>query len=310
MSKHERPPKAEAGERDHPRRREGDEVQQCRRDERRDLQPGQLLDHGPDLAVIGDLGAARTRRSRRQPRFRSRPRSAAVAATCDGSAGESYDVVVKTAVGQLSAVLPAGSRPVSRADADRSRDTGQPGSLRPGDEPRVFVGPVHAVTARERGAVRTPAAVEDLVDGVAEREHDCAPVVQRVVEGEDRRLLAAVAGLRGGERGRDLIDQLPLLPELTGEVEEYLQLCGDVPESRRRAESRTRRPIRDPRICATGPSSTSGAVAAPVLVDVEIRSSSLAALRRAEARTLAPRLRRLRRLPAPFRARCRWRCSR
>ena len=55
--------------------------------------------------------------------------------------------------------------------------------------------------------------------------------------------MAAVLGLGGRECGRDLVDQLPLLPELTGEVEEHLQLRGDVPEAGRRAEGDPVRPL-------------------------------------------------------------------
>jgi hypothetical protein len=58
-------------------------------------------------------------------------------------------------------------------------------------------------------------------------------VIERVVEGENRRLLPAVLGLRGRECRGDLVDQLSLLPELSGEVEEQLQLRGNVAEARR-----------------------------------------------------------------------------
>src|SRR5262249_56252429 len=104
------------------------------------------------------------------------------------------------------------------------------------------VGSVDGGAGGERGAVRISAGVEGLVDGVPERDDDRAPVVERVVEGEERRLLPAVRGLGGGEGGGDLVAQLPVLPELPGEVEKHLQLCGNVPEPRRRAEGQPVRP--------------------------------------------------------------------
>ncbi len=45
----------------------------------------------------------------------------------------------------------------------------------------VLVWPFDAMVARVGRAVRVAAAVEDLVHRVAEREHNGAPVIQRVV---------------------------------------------------------------------------------------------------------------------------------
>ena len=75
-----------------------------------------------------------------------------------------------------------------------------------------------------RRPVRVAAAVENLVHRVPERENDRAPVVEGVVERENRGLLAAVFRLRRGERRRDLVDERSSLPQLAGEVEKHFQL--------------------------------------------------------------------------------------
>jgi hypothetical protein len=57
-------------------------------------------------------------------------------------------------------------------------------------------------------------------------------------------------GLRGRERRRDLVDQLPLLPELAGKVDEKLQLRRDVAEAGRGSEGDTVGPLEilEPRV--------------------------------------------------------------
>jgi hypothetical protein len=67
-------------------------------------------------------------------------------------------------------------------------------------------------------------------------------VVEGVVEGEQGRLVAAVAVARAREAGRDLVGQLAREPQRTGGVEELLELCADVPEARRAAEGQRVRP--------------------------------------------------------------------
>src|SRR5436305_1276561 len=81
--------------------------------------------------------------------------------------------------------------------------------------------PVDAMVARVRRPVGIAAPVEDLVHRVPEREDDRAPVVEGVVERENRRLLPAMLGLRRGERSRDLVDERSPLPQLSGEIEEH-----------------------------------------------------------------------------------------
>src|SRR5260370_1324707 len=71
------------------------------------------------------------------------------------------------------------------------------------------------------GSVRVAGLEVDRV-GVAGRDDDAAPVVEGVVEREDRRLLAAVCGGGGGERGRDLAGQTTLTPQRAGGVNELL----------------------------------------------------------------------------------------
>jgi hypothetical protein len=56
-------------------------------------------------------------------------------------------------------------------------------------------------------------------------------VVQRVVERENRRLLATVLDLRGRERRGDLVDELTLLPEPAGEVEKLIGDCARIPRT-------------------------------------------------------------------------------
>ena len=92
-------------------------------------------------------------------------------------------------------------------DSNHPRDTSETSSLGPRDHERLLTRPIGAVVTREGRAVRVSAPVEDFVNRVPEREHDRPPVVQRVVEGEDRGFLPAVLGLRGRERRGDLVDQ-------------------------------------------------------------------------------------------------------
>src|SRR4029450_3256446 len=78
--------------------------------------------------------------------------------------------------------------------------------------------------------------LRDRLIGVAGRDEDRAPVMERVVEREQRRFVAAVAVASAREAGRDLVGQLTGGPERAGAVEELLELCADVPEARRTAE--------------------------------------------------------------------------
>src|SRR6185437_463055 len=80
-------------------------------------------------------------------------------------------------------------------------------------------------------------------DRVAERQDQHAPGVERVVEGEDRGLLASVNCVRRGEGGADLVRKLSGLPERPRLVDELLQLCGDVSETGRRSEGDAVRPV-------------------------------------------------------------------
>ena len=86
-----------------------------------------------------------------------------------------------------------------------------------------------------RDAVRV-AVLELHRVGVAGRHQDPAEVVDRVVERQQRRLLAAVVGLRGGEPGVHLVGELALAPLRSEGVEVLLELAGDVAEAGRRAE--------------------------------------------------------------------------
>src|SRR5262249_21234762 len=128
-------------------------------------------------------------------------------------------------------------------------------------------------------------AVEDLVNGVAKRENNGAPVVQRVVEREDRRFLPPVGGLGGRERRRDLVDQLSLLPELPGEVEKHFSCAATfpnrvgVPNANPSAHSRSS-------IWATGSSSTAERWR-PQYWSIEMRCSSVSSAT-CRSRTSAP----------------------
>ena len=68
-------------------------------------------------------------------------------------------------------------------------------------------------------------------------------MVEGVVQGEDRRLLAPVRRHRGGEGGRHLVGELALLPQPSRLVHELLQLCRHVAEPRRSAEGDCVRPL-------------------------------------------------------------------
>jgi hypothetical protein len=92
--------------------------------------------------------------------------------------------------------------------ADHLGDACEPSTLRVRNDERVLIGSAGVVVAREGRAVRVPATVEDLVDGTPEWNDDRPPVSQGVVEGESRRLLPAVLGLRGRERRRDRSDDV------------------------------------------------------------------------------------------------------
>src|SRR5262249_40905575 len=65
-------------------------------------------------------------------------------------------------------------------------------SLVVGDGERMVVRTGDGVPGDERGAVRVAARGKHLADRVAERQDQHPPVVERVVEREDRRLLTAV----------------------------------------------------------------------------------------------------------------------
>ena len=69
-------------------------------------------------------------------------------------------------------------------------------------------------------------------------------MVDRVVEREQRGLLAAVVGLRGGEAGVHLVGELALAPLRAEGVEVLLELAGDVAEAGRASRTGRRRPTR------------------------------------------------------------------
>src|SRR3954466_8235659 len=100
--------------------------------------------------------------------------------------------------------------------------------------------------------------------GVSERQDDGAPVVEGVVQGEDRRLLPSVLRLRRREGRSDLVDQFSPFPELPGEVEKQLQLSCDVAETSRGSKGDPVRP-HDVLQARIGDISDLGAMAAPVL---------------------------------------------
>lgn len=66
--------------------------------------------------------------------------------------------------------------------------------------------------------------------------------MERVVEREQRRLVAAVFVACAGEPGGDLVRRLTRGPERTGAVEELLQLGAYAPEARGTAEGHSIRP--------------------------------------------------------------------
>jgi hypothetical protein len=142
---------------------------------------------------------------------------------------------------------------------------GKPFSLVARDVERGGVGAGDAVVADERGAVGVAAGGEDLVHGVAERQDQHPPVIKGVVEREDRRFLAAVWRVRGGEAGRDLVGEFSLLPEASGLVDELLELGGDVSEARWCAEGNAVGPFEVVE-GGCGCVGNAGAMSAPVLV--------------------------------------------
>src|SRR6266545_1096747 len=102
---------------------------------------------------------------------------------------------------------------------------GKPCALRTSDHQRLRTGlSVDVMVARVRRPVRIAAAVENLMHRVPERENDRSPVVEGVVERENRGLLAAVLRLRRGERRRDFVDERSSLPQLAREIEKHFQL--------------------------------------------------------------------------------------
>jgi hypothetical protein len=79
--------------------------------------------------------------------------------------------------------------------SDRPREAGQPPALGDSYGDRLRVGLTDAGTAGVQRIVGIPAAIEHLADRVSEWQHDRPPVLEGVVEREDRRLLAPVLGL-------------------------------------------------------------------------------------------------------------------
>jgi hypothetical protein len=140
----------------------------------------------------------------------------------------------------------------------------------------------------DTGPVRVAAAVEDLVHRVAERQHDGAPVIEGVVERE-RVDSAAVLGLGRSEGRRNLFGEHAPLPELAGEVEEHLQLTGDVPEPGRRSQGDAVRPFEILQRCVRLAFQL-GAVAAPVLLegDQHLRRQLRDVRKRTSASSAAP----------------------
>ena len=155
---------------------------------------------------------------------------------------------------------------------------------------------------RRRGCrpTRTPR------DRVAERDDDHAPVVEGVVERQDRRLLTAVLGLRRGEGRRQLVGELALLPQVAGLVDELLELRRHVAEARGRAESDAVGPLEV--VQRRLGSSRTAARWRPQAWFCEI-SISEAISSTGRTRTSAPAARRPRRRRSRAHARCRWRCS-
>ena len=85
-----------------------------------------------------------------------------------------------------------------------------------------------------RCSIRVASRLRDRLIGIARRDNDRTPVIERVVKRKQRRFVAAVNVARARKAGRDLVRQLTSEPERTGDVEEeLLQLCADVPEARR-----------------------------------------------------------------------------
>ena len=89
-----------------------------------------------------------------------------------------------------------GERAVAPGLRDHGGEVGETPALVPRDGQRAFVGACHGVTGDEGRAVRVAARGEDLAHRVAERQDQHPPVVERVVEREDGRLLAAVGRLQ------------------------------------------------------------------------------------------------------------------
>ncbi len=94
---------------------------------------------------------------------------------------------------------------------------------------------VVAATGDVRDAVRVAVGELQRV-GVTGRHHDAAEVVDRVVERQQRGLLAAVRGHAGGEPGVRLVGQQALPPLRAERVEELLELAGHVAVAGRGAE--------------------------------------------------------------------------
>src|SRR3954463_2687207 len=101
--------------------------------------------------------------------------------------------------------------------------------------------------------------------GVSERQDDGAPVVEGVVQGEDRRLLSSMLRLRGREGRSDLVDQFSPFPELAGEVEKQLQLSCDVAKTSGGSKGDAVRPL-DVGQARIGEILDLGAMTAPVLI--------------------------------------------
>src|SRR6266545_3688898 len=170
----------------------------------------------------------------------------------------------------------SGAPDVERALVTSSTDhcgvAREPLALIAGESQRLLVWPGHQVSADERGPVRVAARGEHLLHCIAERKHHHAPVVEGVVERQDRRLLPSVSRLRGGKAGRDLVRELAFLPEPPRLIDVLLELGGDVAEAGGRSEGDPVCPLeigegRHRLLADDGP------VAAPVLVlrDHELR---------------------------------------
>src|SRR5918997_161077 len=87
-----------------------------------------------------------------------------------------------------------------------------------------------------RRSIRVASRLCDRLIGIARRDNDRTPVIEGVVQRKQRRFVAAVNVARARKAGPHLVRQLTSEPERTGDVEELLQLCADVPEARRTAK--------------------------------------------------------------------------